>query len=118
MVTARVLTHGVGWQAPSRFNDINPDDIESVEVIKGPAASALYGTAASNGVIQVTTRRGKAGKARWAATGEYGSAREVGVYPDNYTQIGTNPAGTVRNTNCNLESYSAIIAAVMVFPAR
>lgn len=94
---------GVGGQAPSRFNDINPDDIESIEVIKGPAASALYGTAASNGVIQVTTKRGKAGKARWAVSGEYGNVRQIGVYPDNFTQIGTNLTGTVRNTNCNLD---------------
>lgn len=97
---------GVGGQAPSRFNDINPDDIESIEVIKGPAASALYGTAASNGVIQVTTKRGKAGKARWAATAEYGNIREVGVYPNNYTQIGTTLSGTGRITNCNLDAQA------------
>ena len=40
----------VGGQFPSRINDINPEDIESIEVIKGPAAAALYGTAAANGV--------------------------------------------------------------------
>src|SRR5207253_3312236 len=34
---------------PSRLNDLNPDDIESVEVVKGPAAATLYGTEASNG---------------------------------------------------------------------
>ncbi|WP_296621098.1 SusC/RagA family TonB-linked outer membrane protein [Marivirga sp.] len=39
--------------------DINPDDIESVNVLKGPAAAALYGTRASNGVIIVTTKSGK-----------------------------------------------------------
>ena len=41
---------GVGGQVTSRFDDINPEDIESIEVLKGPAASALYGTAAANGV--------------------------------------------------------------------
>lgn len=97
---------GVGGQSPSRFNDINPDDIESIEVIKGPAASALYGTAASNGVIQVTTKRGRAGKARWTVTGEYGSLREVGDYPNNYTQIGTTLSGTGRITNCNLDAQA------------
>jgi TonB-dependent starch-binding outer membrane protein SusC len=54
------------WQSPSRLNDINPDDIESIEILKGPAAAALYGTAAANGVIQVTTRRGRVGPARWS----------------------------------------------------
>ena len=49
----------------SRVNDINPDDIESVEIIKGPAAATLYGTEASNGVIQIITKKGRAGKPRW-----------------------------------------------------
>ncbi|MCR4341330.1 MAG: SusC/RagA family TonB-linked outer membrane protein, partial [Gemmatimonadaceae bacterium] len=93
---------GVGGQAPSRFNDINPDDIESIEVIKGPAASALYGTAAANGVIQVTTKRGRAGKARWSTSLEYGNIREIGVYPDNYAQIGTLNNGS-RFNRCNLD---------------
>jgi TonB-linked SusC/RagA family outer membrane protein len=44
----------------SRLNDINPDDIESVEVLKGAAASAVWGTRAANGVIVITTKRGKA----------------------------------------------------------
>ena len=49
---------------PSRLNDINPDDIESIEVVKGPAAATLYGTEASNGVIQITTKKGKTGRPR------------------------------------------------------
>jgi TonB-linked SusC/RagA family outer membrane protein len=51
-----------GGISTSRWNDINPEDIESVEVLKGPAASALYGTAAANGVIQITTKKGRAGR--------------------------------------------------------
>jgi len=42
--------------------DLNPDDIESVSVLKGPAASALYGSLAQNGVILITTKRGTAGQ--------------------------------------------------------
>lgn len=49
----------------SRINDIDPDDIASIEVIKGPAAATLYGTEASNGVIQIITKRGAAGAPRW-----------------------------------------------------
>jgi len=41
-----------GSSSISRINDLNPDDIESIEILKGPAAAALYGTEASNGVIQ------------------------------------------------------------------
>src|SRR5678815_5750336 len=42
----------------SRLNDINPDDIESIEIVKGPAATTIYGTEASNGVIQIITKKG------------------------------------------------------------
>ncbi|MDH5590625.1 MAG: TonB-dependent receptor plug domain-containing protein, partial [Gemmatimonadota bacterium] len=53
--------YGVGGQAGSRLNDINPDDIESIEIVKGPAAATLYGADASAGVIQIRTKRGQAG---------------------------------------------------------
>src|SRR5262249_39195616 len=52
----------VGGQVPSRLNDINPAEIDNIEVIRGPAAAALYGTAAANGVIQITTKRGRPAK--------------------------------------------------------
>ncbi|WP_162550083.1 SusC/RagA family TonB-linked outer membrane protein [Hymenobacter nivis] len=45
----------------SRLNDINPDDIASMEVLKGAAAAALWGTRAANGVIVITTKKGKLG---------------------------------------------------------
>src|SRR5690606_32426917 len=51
------LTAGVVQQ--SRLNDINPNDIENVEVLKGAAAAALWGTRAANGVIVITTKSGK-----------------------------------------------------------
>jgi len=47
----------------SRLNDLNPEDIERIEIIKGPAAATLYGTEASAGVIQVITKRGRPGPA-------------------------------------------------------
>jgi TonB-linked SusC/RagA family outer membrane protein len=46
----------------NRAADINPDDVESISVLKGPAATALYGLRASNGAIIITTKRGKSGK--------------------------------------------------------
>ena len=48
-----------GADYPNRSIDLNPEDIESVNVLKGQAASALYGIRASNGVIVITTKRGK-----------------------------------------------------------
>lgn len=49
-----------GVYQQSRLNDINPDDIESMDILKGAAAAALWGSRASNGVIVVTTKKGKA----------------------------------------------------------
>jgi TonB-dependent SusC/RagA subfamily outer membrane receptor len=46
----------------SRLNDFNADEIERIEVIKGPAAATLYGTEASNGVIQIITKKGRQGR--------------------------------------------------------
>jgi len=54
-----------GSTGASRLNDINPEDIESIEIIKGPAAATLYGTEASNGVVQIITKRGRSGQAHW-----------------------------------------------------
>ncbi|MGI8546275.1 MAG: SusC/RagA family TonB-linked outer membrane protein [Gemmatimonadaceae bacterium] len=78
------LSVGVGGQAASRLNDIAPEDIENIEVLKGPAATALYGTAAANGVLLITTRRGVAGATRWVAYGETGKINDVNTYPNNY----------------------------------
>ena len=52
---------GQGSQVAGRLNDITPEDIERIEIIKGPAAATIYGTEASNGVIQIITKKGAAG---------------------------------------------------------
>ncbi|WP_266202898.1 SusC/RagA family TonB-linked outer membrane protein [Pontibacter kalidii] len=48
-----------GVDVGNRANDINPDDIESINILKGPAAAALYGARAANGVIMITTKSGR-----------------------------------------------------------
>lgn len=60
----------------SALDMLNPDDIESIEVIKGPAAAALYGADAAAGVIQIITKKGKTGQQgiRWNAKAEYGQS--------------------------------------------
>lgn len=99
-------TLGVGGQVPSRFNDINPEDIEKIEVLKGPAAAALYGTAAASGVIQITTKRGRQQKPRFSAYAQGGTIRDVTTYPGNFAQIGTTTAGK-RTTSCKLVDQAA-----------
>ena len=76
---------GLGGQAVSRLNDIASEDIESIEVLKGPAATAMYGTSAANGVLLITTKRGRSGAARWNAFAETGSEKDVTDYPANYS---------------------------------
>lgn len=56
----------------NRASDINPDDIESVSVLRGGAATALYGIRAANGAILITTKSGKAGKIQVSYSGMYG----------------------------------------------
>jgi TonB-linked SusC/RagA family outer membrane protein len=59
----------------NRISDLNPNDIESVEVLKGAAASAIYGSKASNGVIVITTKRGKPGDATYTIRQGFGTAK-------------------------------------------
>ena len=56
----------------NRIADLNPNDIENVEVLKGASASAIYGSRASNGVVIITTRRGRSGARRINATQRLG----------------------------------------------
>ncbi len=64
--------------APSKLDDINPESIERIEVLKGAAAATLYGSEASAGVIQIFTKRGSQGAPRFSFRIEQG----VSTYPD------------------------------------
>ncbi len=61
-------THPASRQNTSPLNDINPNDIESIDVVKGSAATTLYGTEASGGVIRITTKQGREGVTQWDAS--------------------------------------------------
>ncbi len=62
-------------QPSNRIADVNPDDIESLEVLKGPSAAAIYGSKATNGVVIITTKRGRPGKTRINITQQFGVNR-------------------------------------------
>lgn len=66
---------GVGGGSSSTF--LNPNDIESITVLKDAAAASVYGSRAANGVILVTTKSGKAGKARFTARAKYGAQQLI-----------------------------------------
>ena len=76
-----------GGQESTRLNDLNPDEIESIEVIKGPAASALWGARANAGVIIITTKKGSA-ETRWQVRADLGFNRDL----TDYRPIAFNPA--------------------------
>jgi TonB-linked SusC/RagA family outer membrane protein len=108
---AASLSVNLGGQSTSRFNDINPEDIESIEIVKGPAAATLYGTSAGNGVVRITTKRGVAGKPQWNVYSELGFLNDKNNYPINYYSWGhllpdTFPASK-RITQCLLVSATA-----------
>ena len=83
-------------QAANPFDDINPNDIARIEVIKGAAATTLYGTEAAGGVIQIFTKRGAAGAPAWSLSVDQGlnTIGHIGPEP------GVNPTGLGLN-NCN-----------------
>lgn len=74
----------------NRMNAIKPEEIESLDVIKGPSAAALYGTAAANGVIVIRTRRGQPGRTRWQAYVEGGIVQQSAENQQNYWSFGRN----------------------------
>src|SRR3989449_704579 len=81
---ASSISVGVGGQTPSRLNDINPNDLETVQVAGGPSSSVLYGTDAANGVIQIQTKQGKPGPTQWDVYAEGGVLNDITTYPANY----------------------------------
>ena len=84
------VNQGFSGNSMSRLNDMNPDEIESIEVIRGPAAATLYGTEASGGVIQIITKKGVRGAPRWSFSTRQGTSHVANLdelFPVNYARI-------------------------------
>lgn len=75
--------------APNRIADLNPADIENIEILKGGAAAAIYGSKANNGVILITTKRGRAGETQFNLTQRFGISRLA-------NKLGTRTYGSVQ----------------------
>jgi TonB-linked SusC/RagA family outer membrane protein len=97
---------GVGGTLPSRVGDLNPDEIENIEVVKGPSAATLYGTDAANGVIVITTKKGRAGRARLQTYVEQGLSQDKNPYPANYNLFGKG-TGATSTGRCVLNAVAA-----------
>jgi len=77
-----VVVDGIQIQGDKALNAINPNDIESMQVLKDAAAASIYGARASAGVIVVTTKQGKAGKTKLTYDGYVGTQKAVKGYDD------------------------------------
>ncbi len=92
MTATRSVSNYAQVDAPVDFgngaSDINPEDIESVSVLKGPAATALYGSRAANGAIVITTKSGRTDKGIGVSINSTTSFEKAGYFPDFQTQYG------------------------------
>jgi len=90
-------------QTPNRLADLNPADIENIEILKGPSAAAIYGTRANAGVVIITTKRGKAGKTNISFGQDIGASRALnllGLHKSKWDQqfVGTSTAAERHRT--------------------
>jgi TonB-dependent SusC/RagA subfamily outer membrane receptor len=99
-VAAGPQNQGYSSGSINRLGDFTPDDIESIEIIKGPAAATLYGTEASSGVIQIITKRGRTDqRTQWELNVRQGAnwfSNPAGRVPLNW---GRAPSGEVISVN-------------------
>ncbi len=86
-----------GVDFSNRGADINPEDIESVTVLKGPEATSLYGIDASNGAIVITTKRGKAGEMKVSYSNSF-SVTKINKLPEIQQVYGQGRNGTLDST--------------------
>src|SRR6478672_11343072 len=75
----------------SLLNSLNPEEIEDIEIVKGPSAATLYGTNAANGVVVITTKKGRAGSTRWSWSAEGRTVDDRVPYQDMYANFGKDP---------------------------
>ncbi|MBC7789835.1 MAG: SusC/RagA family TonB-linked outer membrane protein [Anaerolineae bacterium] len=88
----------------NRLADINPNDIENIQVLKSAAATAIYGSKATNGVVLITTKRGRQGAPRFNVTqrfGTYDAQRLLGSRRFNATTLGTLSSDSSLISQCN-----------------
>lgn len=101
----------------SRIDDIDPATIETIEIVRGPSAATLYGQDASNGVIVITTKKGRPGTTRWNVGYKRDWGQTYGKKPLEYKGFGFHPVSGTR-VGCNVIqviNYDCIQDSVLVF---
>ena len=89
-----------GTTQTNRASDINPNDIESVEILKGPAAAAIYGSRAGQGVVLITTKKGQPGATRYSFRTSVGVDNITRRYPLQ-TRFGQGLGGVAPPLGCD-----------------
>ena len=111
-----VQNQSFGAATTTRWNDFSPDDIESIEIVKGPAATTLYGTEAANGVIQIITKKGAIGKTTWDFSTRQGAGWFSNPQGRLWTNFDTNSDGdTVSIDYTQLEKNLAAAGQGQIF---
>lgn len=98
------------YAGPSALDQIDPNSIEKIEVLKGPSATATYGSDAANGVIVITTKKGRAGPTQWSSTLGLGRTTLPGVWPSFYHAFFKPFAGGDTYEGCRLVRCPGISA--------
>ena len=121
---------GTGNQQTNALSDLNPADIESMEVLKDAAAAAIYGSRASNGVVLITTKRGKAGRTNvtldyytgsqtaWKKPKALSGPEQIQLFLDQVqNRYPTSPAGVISAFGVNWRSYADLANYAFASPA-
>ena len=90
----------------SLLNTLNPEEIEDIEIVKGPSAATLYGTNAANGVVLITTKKGRAGTTRTNWFAEQAAVEDRSRYQPMYANWGHSPANPAVAIRCQLSSMN------------
>ena len=114
---------GAGGQQINALSDINPNDIQSIEVLKDAASAAIYGSRASNGVVLITTKRGNSGKTKinfnyytgtqntWNRLDRITGPQQVALYNEMMrNRYPMNAAGDINAFGVNWRSYEDVAA--------
>ncbi|MGW8267173.1 MAG: SusC/RagA family TonB-linked outer membrane protein [Longimicrobiales bacterium] len=107
--------NSLGWtggQEATRLNDIKPEDIESIEVVKGPAAATLYGSDAVAGVINIITKKGRPGSGFTQTINlEYGRSKPNFTPPSNWGRCSTSAINRPdRYPNCQGQPVDQVLS--------
>lgn len=106
--TKSTVNGSAGKDVGNMIQDLNPDDIENVSVLKGPSAAALYGTRAANGVILITTRKGRAGKGLDVTINSGLELERMVRLPERQKLYGGGKGNTFQQATINGQQYNIV----------